>query len=323
MGKKNKSLVVFLVSPAVHLLDLGGPVQIFQEAIEYGAALELTFVHLRSGTLKSSSGLPFGPLADFRELRLRSGDYVILPGMDSSLFRAEGFRSGIQDFSQWLREQHAAGATICSVCTGVFVLAASGLLDGRSCTTHWKFQTMLQEQYPDLQVLRNRLFVEDGDIYSSAGVASGIDLALHLLYKKYGATFSASVARETVVYLRRGAEDPQISGFLKFRNHLEDPVHEAQDYISQHLGEKFSLEDLAAEMGMSSRNLTRLFKKTTGLTIGSYRVMLQLEQAQQMLRENHKVDKTASACGLGSANQLRTLFKKHLGKLPSEFLRMA
>jgi len=320
--KHPEQTAVFVIPPLVHLLDLSGPAQIFYEANEYGAPVKLKFVTVHSGSSNedSSCGLAFARLQNFEEIKLKEGDIIFLPGIESHQLTEKKFLESITPFLNWMKEQHKQGATICSVCTGAFLLAESGLLDHRQTTTHWKFQDLLAERYPKVEVLTNRLFVQNDRIYSSAGVASGIDLGLYLLEERYGTRFSAAIAREVVIYLRRGQDDPQLSIFLQYRNHLEDRVHVVQEWITNHLDHKHTADQLAELIHTSGRNLTRLFKDTTGITIGQYTDKLRIEHALHLLRDQHKVEVVAKACGLNSTNQLRTLLKKHAGVLPSELI---
>jgi transcriptional regulator GlxA family with amidase domain len=311
---------VFIMPPQVHLLDISGPAHVFYEAADYGAPVKLRFTSVYSDVSveTSSSGLAFARLEDFKTISLQKYDIIFIPGLDSKFLLDAKFYKGIAPFLEWLRVQHEAGAKICSVCTGAFLLAESELLDGHQTTTHWKFQELLQKQYPKVEVLANRLFVQNNRLYSSAGVASGIDLGLYLLEEMYGTRFSAAIAREIVIYLRRGKEDPQLSVFLQYRNHMEDRIHTVQEWLTQHLDKKFTADTLADLIHTSGRNLTRLFKDTTGITIGQYVEKLRVAHAIHLLHDNQKVDTVAKACGLQSTNQLRSLLKKYTGILPSE-----
>ncbi len=210
-----------------------------------------------------------------------------------------------------MHEQHQRGAMICSVCTGAYILAQSGLLDGKECTTHWRNVIDFKKRFPQTKVADDKLFVKDQNIYSSAGVSSGIDLSLFLLDEQFGPIFATKIAREVLIYLRRTTSDPQLSVFLQYRNHIENQVHRVQDLLAQSLGKKLTIENLAEEVNMSPRNLTRLFKKTTGITIGNCIEKLRAERAVQLLNDGEKVDVVAQACGLQSSNQLRSLLRKH------------
>lgn len=311
----------FAVPPQVHLLDISGPAHVFYEAKALGASIEAYFISMhRTGDEKSSAGVSLGNLVDFSSFQLTGDDWVIVPGLDAQTLFSAKLDAQIQLFLDWLRDQHTRGAKICSVCTGAYIVARSGIMDGRECTTHWKYIRDFKRKFPCVRLLDDRLFVKDGNLYSSAGVTSGIDLSLYLLEEVFGPLFAINVAKEIVVYLRRAKDDPQLSVFLQFRNHIENRVHQIQDYMAQHLEKGLRLENLAAEVSMSPRNLSRLFKKTTGITLGDYQDKLRLEKAVQLLATGQKVEVVSLSCGLKSANQLRTLLKKYKGVLPQDML---
>lgn len=317
------SKVLFLVPPQVHLLDLCGPAHIFYEAIDMDAPFSSHFITLGSSHLLSSSGLQFAALEAYSDFELTSEDLVFIPGLESDLLLNPAFLASLSPFSAWLQQQHSNGAWVSSVCTGAFILAESGILDYKDCTTHWKFAEQFQRRYPQIQFQKNRLFVDAGSVFSSAGVASGIDLALYLVEKRMGSLFAAKIAREVVIYLRRSESDPQLSVFLQYRNHLDDTVHQVQDLLARSLAQKPSIESLAESVHVSPRTLTRIFKKATHITIGDYTDKLRVERAIKLLGEGHKVASAASACGLKSENQLRSLLRKHQGVLPHEVHQMA
>jgi transcriptional regulator GlxA family with amidase domain len=303
---------VFMFPPEVHLLDITGPAHVFYEAACYGAQVTLSFSSIfkdeKAG--RSSCMLAFAALVPFDELNLQPGDLVFVPGLDGSLLTDEEFLKKSTPFQQWLTQQHQQGVIICSVCTGAFLLAAAGLLNGKACTTHWKYAERFNQRYPKVKLQINRLFVEEERIYTSAGVSSGIDLALHLVEKLWGGYFAAQIAKEIVIYFRRTTDDPQLSVFTQYRNHLEHRIHKVQDKLAHTLDQKLNLEQLAEEIGTSSRNLTRLFKQTTGITIGEYLAGLRSARALQLIKEGQKMQAVALQCGLKSTNQLRTLLNR-------------
>ncbi|MFA0962301.1 GlxA family transcriptional regulator [Roseivirga sp. BDSF3-8] len=304
--------IVFIVPPRVHLLDLTGAAHIFYEAADMGAPLRLVFASPDEGEMvQSTAGLVLGRLGHFSNYTLQPGDYVFVPGLESDLLLSESFYGERSAFFEWLREAYEGGANVASVCTGAFLLAASGILDGKLCTTHWKFYRTIREMFPAIDLKENRLFTDAGRLLTSAGVASGIDLALYVLEKEYGTTLAGRVAREVVVYHRRGEGDPQLSVYLQYRNHLNGRVHRVQEHLSAHLAEKCTLSDLAEVVGTSSRNLTRLFRETTGITIGLYHEKLRAEEALRLERLGHTRDFIAEACGLSSTNQVRHLLNKY------------
>jgi len=317
--------VAFAVPSEVHLLDLSGPAHIFYEASEYGAPVRPKFIALQShpSNTSSSAGLTFAHLVPFKSIALGPNDLLFIPGISFPLLEDVGFLASIQPFLRWVREQHQNGVTLCSVCTGAFLLAETGLLNGRPCTTHWKYLQQFRKRFPRVDLHNNRLFVESDGLCSSAGVASGIDLALFLLEKRYGSRFAAAIAREVVLYFRRGQEDPQLSIFLQYRNHLDDRIHTVQDYLAQRLDRKNPVSELAALVYTSPRHLSRLFKQTTDITIGQYQKKLRVEHAVQLLGEGHSVGWVAGACGLQSTNRLRSLLKKYVGALPSEIQELS
>ena len=313
--------VFFLIPPEVQLLDITGPAHLFYEAKEYGAEIEMHYLGMGTHEQEmSSAGIVLGNLQPYSHFSLSSDDLLFVPGLESHLFFASDFRRKHQSFFDWLQTQKKNKAKICSVCTGAYILASSGLLNDRECTTHWKYFEDFSQRFPQAKLLQDRLITKDGNIYCSAGVSSGIDLALFVLEELYGSVFASKIAKEVVIYLRRSPSDPQLSVFLQYRNHIETRVHQVQDVLAQNLGHKQSIEDLAEKVHMSPRNLTRLFKKTTGITIGDYLEKLRVEKAVQLLSQGEKVSAVSQACGLKSTNQLRSLLKKHTSSLPTDLI---
>ena len=319
MDSKSLHSAYFLVPPEVQLLDITGPAHLFYEAVEYGAKLDILYLSLgKEHNQTSSAGLVLGNLAPFDNYSLGPTDLLFIPGLEAHLFQSNDFIEENKEFFNWLENQFKNGAKICSVCTGAYLVALAGLINEKKCTTHWKYLDDFQSRFPRAKVLSDRLIVKDGNLYSSAGVSSGIDLALFLLEELFGPFFTAKVAKEVVIYLRRTESDPQLSVFLKYRNHIETRIHRVQDLLAQNLGAKTKIEELAEGVHMSPRNLTRLFKKTTGITVGEYLDKLRVEHAMQLLANGSKVSIVARACGFQSDNQLRYLLKKYTASLPSD-----
>ncbi|QHV99441.1 GlxA family transcriptional regulator [Spirosoma endbachense] len=305
--------VVFIVPPLVHVLDLAGPVQLFYEAIEYGAPYQLRYCSFQN-QLISSAGLAIGPVESFTQLQLQPSDLLVIPGMEMGYIRSTALKTE-QDFLTWLREQHHQGIIICSVCTGAFLVAQAGLLDGRKCTTHWKRLAELQTTYPQVITQQDRLFIQDSGVYTSAGVTAGIDMALAILEERQGPLFVSKIARELVVYLRRGPHHSQKSVYLDYRNHINVAVHQVQDWLITNLQTRITLDELAQVAGMSTRNLTRTFRKETGLSICDYTTLLRLERART-LRQNPgmTLEAIAGQCGFQDARQLRRIWQQDASK---------
>ena len=302
--------VVFVVPPRVYLLDLAGPVQVFQEAAFYGQPYPLRYCSYQE-TVISSPGLGLGPLVSFEQVPIAPGDFIIVAGLEMEYLRSAAFRREGQAFFAWLSQQQAQGARICSICTGAFVLAEAGLLDGRKCTTHWRRLAELQARYPLVRPQGDTLFVEDGGIYTSAGVTSGIDLALYLLEEAHGPRFATQVARGLVVYSRRGAQHGQQSIYLDYRRHVHVGVHHVQDWLADNLAAGASLETLAELVGMSSRSLTRTFRQATGITINAYTTALRRELADTLsCNPALTMEAIAARCGFGNVRQLQRIWAK-------------
>ncbi|MDA3644459.1 DJ-1/PfpI family protein [Saccharopolyspora indica] len=294
--------IVFLLLPRLHLLDLAGPAQVFSTAANLGHDYALSYVGQGENVL-SAQGLPLHAGTEWPELT--ADDLVLVPG------------SRVPDPPHWprlhaasaerLRAHHAAGGAVASVCSGADALGQAGLLHERRCTTHHDLQDELARRYPTATVVRDVLFVEDGRITTSAGIASGIDLALHLVATDHGPGAAARVARDMVVYARRNGEDQQDSAMLRHRAHLNDAVHRVQDLIDARFADPLPLAELAAAGGCSERTLTRSFARATGLTPLRYQQALRIERAEHLLAQGATADAAARAVGFTDSRMLRRL----------------
>jgi transcriptional regulator GlxA family with amidase domain len=204
-------------------------------------------------------------------------------------------------------EHHAAGGTVASVCAGADALGRAGLLDGRRCTTHHDLQDELARRYPRSHVIRDVLYVVDGRVVTSAGIASGIDMALYLIAIRHGAAAAARIAREMVVYSRRNGDEQQASAMLRHRGHLSEVVHRAQDIIDSRFSAPLRLPALATECGVSERTLTRVFVRATGLTPLRYQQSLRMEHAEHLIGQGATMEAAARATGFTDARMLRRL----------------
>ncbi len=302
--------VIFLVLPHVHLLDLAGPDQVFHEAIDCGAQIQVEYCSL-SADPETSSHLRFGGLPSFEEVKVCKGDYLFVPGAEVDFLISPSFPN-IEKLKKWLWTAFNNGAHLCSVCTGAFLLARAGLLDGRPTTTHWKRTQQLKAMYPAITLVENQLFTESEGIYTSAGVTAGIDMSLFILGRIRDDYFSFKVARELVVYMRRQGSDVQQTVYTNFRNHIHAGIHLVQDYIQENIQQKHQIEALADIALMSPRNLTRVFRKETGVTINAYITLVRKELLQQ-LRSNPDITRKqmAAMCGLKSERQVIRLMHQN------------
>ncbi|MFG3406601.1 GlxA family transcriptional regulator [Streptomyces sp. NPDC048142] len=296
------SHVVFFLVPGVHLLDLAGPAQVFSTAAGFGHPYTLAYVAEQPQIL-TAQGLPLVAGLDWPELG--PGDLIVVPG----------WRTGARDDApaigpaslRALRDHHAGGGTVASVCGGAEALGQAGLLDGRRCTTHHDVQDGLALRHPEAVVVRDVLFTVDDRVITSAGIASGIDLALHLVAVRHGPAAAARVAREMVVYARRNGHERQSSAMLRHRSHLDDTVHRAQNLIDARFDRPLPLPALASAVGVSERTLTRLFSRATGLTPLRYQQTLRLERAQHLISHGATIDAAAREVGFEDPRMLRRL----------------
>lgn len=294
--------VVFLLLPGVHLLDLAGPAQVFDTAAGYGYEYQLCFFAEQSAVL-SAQGLFLQANQDWPDLS--SDDLIVVPGWRSPTLAATGPMSTTA--ARRLAKHYASGGTVASVCAGADALGRAGLLDGRRCTTHHDVQDELARRYPKATVVRDVLYVVDGRIVTSAGIASGIDLALHLVAVRHGPGAAARIARHMVVYARRNGDEPQASAMLRHRAHLSDTVHRVQDEIDARFTQRLSLADLAASAGASPRTVTRLFAHATGTTPLRYQQLLRAEHAENLIGQGVTIEAAARAVGFEDARMLRRL----------------
>ncbi|MEH0842849.1 DJ-1/PfpI family protein [Micromonospora sp. CPCC 205711] len=294
--------VVFLLVPQLHLLDLAGPAQVFSAAADDGYDYQLHYVADRP-TVPTVQGVALGAATEWPELD--QGDLVVVPGWR---LRAHGPAGPVGPVDlRRLADHHARGGTVASVCAGAFALGRAGLLDGRRCTTHHDVQDNLARAFPAAQVVRDVLHVVDDRVVTSAGIASGIDVALHLVATRHGPAAAARVARTLVVYARRNGHEQQASAMMRHRSHLSDAIHRAQDLIDSRFVEPLPLADLAATVGVAERTLTRLFRQATGLTPLGYQQLLRVERAEHLIGHGATVESAARAVGFTDARMLRRL----------------
>ena len=284
--------VIIAVFPECEPMDVAATMRTFREANACGARYAITIASTRPTVAR--------------------GDVVIVPGFSTHESRPP------VELVDWLRASVAAGAETCAIDSGAFALGEAGLLERRSCTTHWKRLAELQDQCPTAHVLRDRLLVTDGPITTSAGVASGIDVALWLVEQHFGPRLAARVAREMVVPLRRdGSESPE-GVSLDYRTHGHSGVHRVQDYLIANVDRKTRIPELAAIARMGTRTLTRAFRVSTGLSIAEYRSKIRLEAARTLLKDpNVTVSHVAETVGFNDARQLRRVWKNAFGVTPS------
>lgn len=312
---KETATVYFYIPQQVTLLDLSGVLEVFQEAIRLGFEYKLQFISSQSSVV-CSSGLELAALTHFSKTNPQENDLVFIAGSSTNQIDLD-----LEDalFFNWLQEANDSQTTICSICSGAFLLAKAGLLDHKECTTHWKLIEKLKKDFPLAQTQNNTLFTQYGNIYTSAGIITGIDLALHIIEQRHGKETAAIIAKELVVYKRRNGNDEQESVYLQNRNHHDEKIHIIQDWIISNLDKTSTIDFLADLVHIGPRNLTRIFKKQTGITIAEYRTKLRIEKAKSLLtNSDYKIEHIAHLCGYKTSKQLRVVLESHLDALPTE-----
>jgi transcriptional regulator GlxA family with amidase domain len=311
-------VIEIVAFPSVQLLDVSGPLQVFSTANdivrESGGAppYALRVVAQDGGDVIASAGLgiaagrlpPLGAALD--TLVIAGGEGVQAAAADPALV-------------DWIRRRAKQARRVASVCTGAFLLAATGLLDGRRAATHWSLCDELARKFPAIRVEPDPIFVCDGALWTSAGVTAGIDLALALVEKDLGRTVALAVARYLVVFLKRPGGQAQFSTALSLQA-AEDKFGALHHWIGAHLADEMSLAILARQAGMSQRSFSRHYAEQTGLTPGRAVERLRVEAARQLLLESRlPIKRISRRCGFGSEETMRRSFLRLLGASPQDY----
>jgi transcriptional regulator GlxA family with amidase domain len=321
-GRDSKT-IVFLAARDTQILDVAGPFQVFVRAAEIFVREHPTQkapyqVLLASSTRRKSvstnCGLILTGTDTFRSLR----------GPIDTLLVAGG--SGVEQAGQdkelllWLRRTAARVRRIGSVCTGAFLLASAGLLEGKRAATHWKWAAELADRFKTTIVDPDPIYIRDGNTYTTAGVTAGMDLALALVEEDLGAPVALKVARELVLYLRRASGQSQFSTALALQTSDRKQIEEVRSWVLDNLTQDLQVAKLAAKARMSPRNFPRVFEKDTGTTPARFVERSRVEAARRRLEESHdKLEKIAVDCGLGSVQGLRRSFRRVLHVPPSDY----
>ena len=222
--------------------------------------------------------------------------------------------------AEWVKGQAGKFRRVATVCTGVYGLAPTGLLDGRRVTTHWRFARAFAEQFPRLRVDASALFIKDGPFYTCAGVTAGIDLALSLIEEDYGPSVALAVARELVVYLKRPGGQDQYSAPLRFQTRSADCFADLAAWMQGHLQDDLSVEALAARARLCPRHFTRRFKNTFGATPGTFVEDLRLGEARERLSmADQRIESVARSVGFRSSDAFRRAFERRYGVNPTSY----
>lgn len=275
-------------------------------------AYEVTLLSEHGGIVRSSMG--FG--IETQRLTSRRFHTLIVTGDSEGMPQSAGVAA-------YLRNAQKASQRIASTCTGAFVLAEAGLLDGRRATTHWYFARTLQRKYPQVRMDEDRIFIVDGSVWTSAGASAGIDLALALVEEDLGTEIARAVARKLVVYHRRAGGQSQFSTLLEL-NPKTDRIQSALTYAKSNLTARLSVEDLAEVAHLSPRQFSRVFREETGQSPARAIENLRVEAARLMMEGGrHSVDVIARETGFGDRERMRRAFLRAFGQSPQAMMRLA
>lgn len=315
--------VGILAFPESEALDITGPFEVFnfanlaltRQGICPNNIYELSIFAESSGPIKTLSGLEI-VATDTLTTSETPLDTLLIAGGD-----VENELKN-QTVIDWIRHMSPRVRRLASVCTGAFLLAEAGLLSGRQATTHWHYSQQLAQQYPDVTVDADRIFIQDGHIYTSGGITSGIDLALALVEEDWGRELALFVARFLVVFLKRPGGQSQFSTYLTNEARHRNDLRNLQAWIINHIQHDLRIDNLAKRMAMSPRNFARLFVAETGMTPAKFVEMARIDQARHHLENTElTIEVIADKTGFKDPERMRRTFIRHLGVNPDNYRR--
>jgi transcriptional regulator GlxA family with amidase domain len=312
--------IVIALFPGVQSLDVTGPLEVFTGAGQLlgGApgAYEVRTLSIDGRPLRTSSGLAIVPDGRFDQAP-RDLDTLIVPGGSGTREAA-----GQEALLRWIVHTSARARRTASVCTGAFLLAAAGLLDGRHATTHWAWADSLARRHPDVHVDPDPIYIRDREIWTSAGVSAGMDLSLALVEDDHDRELALAIARHLVLFLRRPGNQSQFSATLAAQQPAREPLREVQRSVVEDVAGDHSVEAMAARAHMSPRHFARAFRAETGVTPARYVERVRLEAARRALEDGEQpIAAIAADCGFGTAETMRRAFLRALAVAPAEYRR--
>lgn len=307
--------IAILAFPDIQALDVVGPAEVFDTAARLvpGSPYEIEVVAPTAGPVTGSS---VSLLADraMADCRGRLDTLLVAGGRGT---RAAADDEAIVD---WVGAAAGRSTRVASVCTGAFVLAAAGLLDGRRATTHWAYCARLQRRHPEIDVDPAPIFVRDGNVTTSAGVTAGMDLALAFVEEDLGSDVALAVARQLVVFLKRPGGQAQFSAQLAAQQSEREPLRDLQAWIADNLDTDLSVPALAARAHMSERHFARAFRAGVGMTPAAFVEVARVERARMALEAGDApVELVARSAGFGTVETMRRAFRRRLGVAPADY----
>lgn len=309
--------IVIVASPGAQILDVTGPLEVFSTASRFlpSVSYRTQVVSSRGGSVVASCGLQFATTA-IASVRYPVDTVVVAGGPETDLCNRD------EQLLAQLRRLSRTSRRMTSVCSGAFLLAAAGLLDDRRATTHWRLCADLAHEFPRVTVDADAIFVNDGNVWTSAGVTAGIDLALALVADDHGAPSAADVARQLVVYLRRSGGQAQFSALLAAQALDSEPVRDLLSWMPDHLDDDLSVAALARRLNLSERQFRRVFKAEVGVTPAEHVENVRLEAACRLLETTQSpIGHVARICGFGAVETMNRTFRRRLNTTPGEHRR--
>jgi transcriptional regulator GlxA family with amidase domain len=309
--------IVILAFPGVQPLDVIGPAEVFAGA----------------DTLAGGGAYTVEVVAKHPDpIAVRGGGYSLVPKKTTALFRGPidtlvvaggiGVRAAEDDVEliRWIRSAARRSRRVTSVCSGSFLLARAGLLEGKTVTTHWASTEELARRHPELRVDPTPIFVRDGSVWTSAGVTSGMDLSLALVEEDLGREIAVEIARWLVLFLQRPGGQAQFSSHLTAQLAERRPLRELQSWIADNLDADLRVETLAERAAMSPRNFARFFRREIGMTPAAYVEELRVERSRQLLEDSaDPIDLISARCGFGTPETMRRAFGRRVGVSPVQY----
>ncbi|MHA7291295.1 GlxA family transcriptional regulator [Arthrobacter sp. MDT3-24] len=309
--------IVIVTFASAQILDVTGPLEVFSSASRFlpNVAYRTEVVSSAGGPVLATCGLEFGttPISD---VSTPIDTLLVAGGRDMDEAAAD------DELVRHVRRLADRARRVTSVCSGAFLLAAAGLLDGRRATTHWAECQQLDNDYPGIAVDTDAIFVRDGNVWTSAGVTAGIDLALALIADDHGRQAAATVARQLVVYLRRSGGQAQFSALLAAQESDSEPVSDLLSWIPEHLADDLSIPALARRINLSERQFSRLFKAEVSSTPADHVESLRIEAACRLLETTlSSVEQISKTCGFGTPETMNRTFRRRLNTTPGNHRR--
>jgi transcriptional regulator GlxA family with amidase domain len=309
--------VAIVIFDGVQALDVAGPLDVFAEAntiLTEQEKYEVTLVGPRGGTVTCSNGMGLSVPYSYADLDTQWDLLLIAGGPQLPDVQPS------DDFLTWLRNQARDATRFGSVCNGAFVLAHAGLLDGKEVTTHWADARRLAHEFPQARLQPDKIFVRDGRLITSAGVTAGIDLCLALVAEDWGQELAVRVAKRLVVYIQREGGQSQYSPYMGTGRDEDPIIGKVQRYVTEHITDALSIEQLADAVGVSRRTFSRVFAKYTNVTPSAFVEQVRVDTARKLLEDSDAPLKTiAYKCGFRSATHMRTTFSRRLEVTPKQY----